>query len=96
MMGSAYGLYSISKAQKNSYFNYTPENDESYFYTMPPTIPGQGYVPSQNQENKHAKKKELPKAGALIVGEGTDIGLAFPIFWVGQNQFGFMLASLKF
>ena len=97
MMGSAYGLYSVSKSQNNSYFNYVPENDDNYFYSMPPTIPGQGYVaPKKQQEENIAKKRELPKTGALIVGEGTNIGFAFPVFWIGQNQFGFVLASLRF
>ena len=98
MMGSAYGLYNISKAQSNSYFNYTPENndDNNYYYSMPPVIPGQGYVSPNKEGNRIAKKKELPKAGALIVGEGSHIGLAIPAFWIGEKQFGFVLASIKF
>jgi hypothetical protein len=96
MMGSAYGLYSVSKSQNNSYFNYVPENDDNYFYSMPPTIPGQGYVAPKKHEENIVKRRELPKAGALIVGEGSNIGLAFPAFWIGQNQFGFVLASLRF
>ncbi|MBX9838372.1 MAG: hypothetical protein K2X69_08665 [Silvanigrellaceae bacterium] len=97
MMGSAYGLYNVSKAQTNSYFNYTPENnDDNYYYSMPPVIPGQGYVAPKKEEKNIVKKKELPKAGALIVGEGSDIGFAIPAFWIGEKQFGFVLASLRF
>jgi hypothetical protein len=96
MMGSVFGLYNISKSQSNSYFNYVPENDDNYFYSMPPTIPGQGYVSPKKQNENLSEKRELPKAGALIVGEGSHIGFAFPVFWIGQNQFGFVLASLKF
>lgn len=96
MMGSAYGLYNASKLQNNSYFNYVPENDDNYFYSMPPTMPGQGYVSPKKQEENIAKKRGLPRAGALVVGEGSNIGFAFPVFWIGQNQFGLVLASLRF
>ncbi len=96
MMGSAYGLYNASKSQSNSYFNYVPENDDNYFYSMPPTIPGQGYISPKKQDENITKKRELPRAGALIVGEGSNIGFALPVFWIGQNQFGFVLASLRF
>ncbi|KAB8028566.1 hypothetical protein [Fluviispira multicolorata] len=98
MMGSAYGIYGVSHSKKNSYFNYAPENEENYFYSMPPTIPGQGYNPAKRQENKQTAKAShtLPKAGALIVGEGSNIAFAVPAFWIGKNQFGIMVASLKF
>ncbi|APJ04726.1 hypothetical protein [Silvanigrella aquatica] len=98
MMGSAYGLYNMPKSQGGSYFNYAPENDENYFYSMPPTLPGHGYQsPQKSQDEKNVvKQQELPKTGALIVGNGSHIGLAMPQFWIGQNQFGFVLASLRF
>lgn len=94
MMGSAFGLYNVSKTQSNSYFNYTPENEENYYYSMPSIVPGQGSIP-QKKENL-TRKRELPKAGALIVGEEGNIGFAIPAFWIGQNQFGLVIASLKF
>ena len=53
-------------------------------------------VSAKNDKNQRITKKELPKAGALIVGVGSDFGLAIPAFWVGDKQFGFVLASLRF
>ncbi|WGL61018.1 hypothetical protein QEJ31_05345 [Pigmentibacter sp. JX0631] len=99
MMGSAFGLYNVSKTQTSSYFNYAPENEENYYYSMPPIIPGQGKnTPSkkEKEEQNIAKKKEIPKIGALIVGEGSDIHLGIPAFWVGEHEIGIVLASIKF
>lgn len=99
MIGSAFGLYNVSKIQTNSYFNYTPENDENYYYSMPPIIPGQGKTtPSKKEKDEQAiaRKKEIPRVGALIVGEGKDLHIGFPAFWVGQNEVGIVLASIKF
>lgn len=99
MMGSAFGLYNVSKTQTNSYFNYAPENEDNYYYSMPPIIPGQGKnTPSkkEKEEQNIAKKKEIPKIGALIVGEGSDIHLGIPAFWVGEHEIGIVLASIKF
>ena len=97
MLGSAYGLFNISKMQNNSYFNYMPDSDEHYYYSMPPFIPSQGYNQNKKETEKSiAKKRPLPKAGALIVGNGSEIGLAFPTFWVGKNQIGLVVTSLKF
>jgi hypothetical protein len=93
MMGSAYGIYNLSHAKRNSYFNYTPENDDTYFYSMPPFTPHQGKLPVKKNL---VQKKTLPRTGALIVGEGPSFGLAFPAFWITRNQIEVMVAALKF
>ncbi len=98
MMGSAYGIYAVSHNKKNSYFNYAPEPEDNYYYSMPPTVPNQGNNTIKSNSDKQTAHtlRPLPKAGALVVGEGDRIAFAIPAFWIGQNQFGIMLASLKF
>lgn len=99
MMGSAFGLYNVSKMQTSSYFNYTPENEDNFYYSMPPVVPGQGKTKPTKKEKEEqalAQKKNAPKVGALIIGDGNELHLGFPAFWVGENEIGFVLASIKF
>ena len=95
-----FGLYNVSKIQTNSYFNYTPENDENYYIACHPLSLGKEKQPHQKRKKDEqaiiAKKKEIPRVGALIVGEGKDLHIGFPAFWVGQNEVGIVLASIKF
>ena len=52
MMGSAYGLYNVSKAQTNSYFNYTPENNDDNY---------KNNSVQDNNENKSNNKSNIPE-----------------------------------
>ncbi|MES2613794.1 MAG: hypothetical protein V4591_00070 [Bdellovibrionota bacterium] len=102
MVGSVYGFYSLAKSNKNSYFNYNinQDDDNSYYYSMPATLPTQG-----NNKKNHRQKQNIqnineermtPIVGALFMGDKNKVDMAIPYFWIQDKQVNVMLAYLTF
>ena len=100
MVGSAYGFYSLANAKRNSYFNYnTPSQDEDNYnyYSMPPTMPTQGNnIRSHKTKPDFNDEKKTPLVGALFMGDGKNIDMAIPYFWVDDKKVSILLAYLTF
>lgn len=98
MLGSAYGFYALANANKNSYFNYNINEDEDAgtYYSMPPTYPTQGKVLKKKDQNVALIKAKTPSVGALFMGDGKNIDMAFPYFWIQDRQISFLLADITF
>lgn len=98
MLGSAYGFYTVANANKNSFFNYSTsqDDDSGSFYSMPPTMPTQGHNLQNSAKKDPNVLSRKPFVGALIRGEGKNLGLAFPYFWVGEKRVGILLADINF
>jgi hypothetical protein len=107
MLGSAYGFYNLANANRNSYFNYNanPDDDGNSYYSMPPTMPTQGKNNVQTPSNLRlvaargdaaAPAKKAPVVGALFMGDGQNINMAVPYFWVSDKKVSVLLAYLTF
>ncbi len=97
MVGSAYGFYSLANASKNSYFNYNNQDDDTnFYYSMPPSMPTHGNNLKNNKVKPGLDVNKTPVVGALFMGDGKNIDLAVPYFWVADNKVSIMLAYLTF
>ncbi len=102
MIGTLYGFYSLADARKNSYFNYgnsSDDEDENIYYAMPPTIMNEGknnlkINKKPNYIHKSISNEKL--VGALLMGDGKNINLGIPCFWVGRKEISVMLAAVTF
>lgn len=102
MLGSAYGFYSLANSKRNSYFNYNnpmPDDDGTY-YSMPPTMPTQGNnIKSNSNKSDYSGKasSNTPLIGALFMGDGKNINLGVPFFWItSDKQVSVLLAAVTF
>lgn len=101
IVGSLYGIYAIANTTRTSYFNYTdPEKDDdngnNYYYSMPETPQTHGknnLVPQEDEEQNDAQR---PMIGALLMGNGKNIGMGIPNVWVGNKAVAIQLAQFTF
>lgn len=81
IFGSAFAFYNLSRNQPLYSLPQEPQDP----YDSYEQSPGLGLAPEPS----------LPQ-GALVVGQGTRLGMSFPAFQVGKGRFEVALARLNF
>ncbi len=100
IFGSAYGFYSLANANKNSYFNYTSQEEDNgnFYYSMPPTLPTHGAIRSKKNHGKMmaSRASRIVTKDALFVGSLNNLSISMPDIFISTKAMAFKLLNVSF